>query len=95
MLQVFSVYDSAVEAYAKPFFAVSIGEARRSFMDACNDPQMMFAKHPDDYTLFHLGAFDESNAVFETLLTPTSLGKAIEYVSAAKSGAGNGSAVAE
>lgn len=66
-LLVCSVYDKAVGAYLKPFFARSEGEARRSFADACNDPQMDFNKYSSDYLLVKMGEFDDNSGLFVTV----------------------------
>lgn len=58
-LLMFSVYDAAVGAYLQPFFCRSVGEAIRSFSEACNDPKTGFHKNASDYCLFHLGDFDD------------------------------------
>lgn len=81
VLEVFSFYDSAVEAYMPPFYMKSKGEALRVFSDLVNDKSHGFSKHPEDFTLFHLGSWNDSDAFYQPLLTPVSLGKAIEYVS--------------
>ncbi|QCQ84963.1 nonstructural protein [Blackfly microvirus SF02] len=61
----FSVYDLAVGAHLQPFFSRSIGEAMRSFENACNDEKGPFVAHASDYCLFHLGSFDDTNGVFD------------------------------
>lgn len=81
-MMVFAVYDSAAEAYGLPFFLKSTGEAVRSFQDATNDPKSQLSKHPADFTLFEIGRYNELQASFDLLVTPKSLGKAIEYVKA-------------
>lgn len=69
---VMSVRDSGIEAFGQPFYVVSIGQATRSFSDAINSDKQddMLAKHPDDFTLFHLGEFDDARANFELLPSP-------------------------
>lgn len=59
-LKVFTVFDSASEAYMQPIFALAEGVARRSFADAVNDPSTPFGQHPEHYTLFHVGKFDDN-----------------------------------
>lgn len=78
--KVFSVYDSKVEAYLQPFFQRSRGEALRNFIAAVNDPQTMFNKHPEDYTLFEIGEFSEEKGEIRSNEVKTSLGVAIEFV---------------
>lgn len=77
----FTVYDSKVEAFLPPFFMASRGAALRSFGDTCNDKNHHFNKHPEDYTLFLIGTFDDSNSEIKPLDTPHSLGLAQEFIS--------------
>ncbi len=77
--QVFTVYDQKAEAYLPPFFFTTLGQAIRAFADSTNDPNHMFNKHPEDYTLFVLGTYDDGNAAFTSHVTPTSMGTALEH----------------
>lgn len=63
-LKAFSVYDSKAEAYMQPFFMKTKGEALRAFMDTVGDSNHPFHRHAEDYTLFYLGEFDDSNGEF-------------------------------
>lgn len=78
---IFTYFDSAVGAYATPIYMRSKGEALRWFEMMCNNPETIFAKSPRDYTLFHIGEFDD-NTCISTLTTPVSLGCAIEFIKA-------------
>lgn len=80
-LKVFTVYDSKAEAYLQPFFSVSTGAAVRMFSDAITDSNHQFHKHAADYTLFHIGEYDDTNGLLKAV-TPVSLGNALEYKSA-------------
>ena len=77
--KVFSLYDSAVEAYNTPMFLRTNGEAIRSLTAAVNDPESTICKWPEQYVLFELGTYDDSNARFEFLAAPKSLGAALQY----------------
>lgn len=94
--QIFAVFDSKAGAYLRPFMFDSQGMAIRAFMDVLKDPKHEFALHPEDYTLFHIGEFDNKTAVYNCLKTPKSLGLALEYMSQNKTSpagdapAGNG-----
>lgn len=59
MLKMCSIRDSKAEAWLSPMFFQAKGQALRSFSDAVNGDGE-FAKHPEDYTLFYLGDFDDS-----------------------------------
>lgn len=78
--QIFCIYDSKAEAYLRPFFTETKGLAVRSFEDILKDDKHPFAQHPADYTLFHLGSFDDANASFDLFDTAISIGKALEFV---------------
>lgn len=79
MLQMFTVYDTAVEAYMTPFFMRSKGEAIRSFEAACKDPEHNFAKNPTDFVLFYLGEYDDETGQITQDNPPISLGTALEH----------------
>ncbi len=57
--RIFCVFDSKARAYLPPFFLPEAGQAVRSFKDACNDKAHAFGQHPEDYTLFEIGTFDD------------------------------------
>jgi len=83
-LKVFCVYDSKVEAYMRPFYARSIGEALRIWESSCRDSQSGFSQYPADYTLFLTGEFDESSGRFIQHQALVSYGTALECLSALK-----------
>ena len=78
--QIFSVYDSKANLYMSPFYQNTVGQARRVFSDIINNPQHQFSKNPEDYTLFHLGEYNDITAKFDLLDTPTSLQLGLEIV---------------
>lgn len=63
IMKICAVRDRAVDAFGQPFFVKAIGEAIRSFQDEVNREGSVFAAHPDDYDLYHIGDYDDSNAV--------------------------------
>lgn len=77
--QVFTVYDSAAMAYLEPFFAPTIEFAIRSFREIVNKEGHQFNRFPEDYTLFHIGEFDEMKGELVPC-DPRSLGVAITFV---------------
>lgn len=66
IINVYSVYDKAVKAFAPPFYARSAGEAIRSFQQLCTDPQSNVSRHPTDFVMFGLGTYDDSTGLFST-----------------------------
>jgi len=67
ILQIMAVYDSKARAFLIPFFCAHTDVGRRAFSDAANNPGHQVGAHPEDFTLFHLGTFDDDNAVFKLL----------------------------
>lgn len=80
-MMLFSVFDKGVNAFMQPFFMRAKGEAVRSFMDACSDGKTNFCRHPEDYTLFFLGVWDDTNAEFVPSDVPEKVISALECVS--------------
>ncbi|ALS03686.1 VP5 [Gokushovirus WZ-2015a] len=68
MLGVYSVKDTAVNAFLTPFFARTDAEAVRSFSDACMDTKHQFAMHARDYELYRIGTFHDVNGELDTHL---------------------------
>lgn len=78
--KMFTVYDSKVNAYNQPFFMRSRGEATRGWSDTVNDPKTNFNKHPEDFTLFELGEYDDENGVITQYEAKIAVGTALEYL---------------
>ncbi len=60
----YSIYDTASGLYSRPFFSQSDGEARRLFNDLATDAEHPVGKHPEDYSLFRTGQFDDEKGKF-------------------------------
>lgn len=80
-MKMFSVYDSKTEAYMRPFFADATGSAIRSFSDEVNsqNKDSLVASHPEDFTLFELGHFNDGNADLEVYPAKKSLGNGLDF----------------
>lgn len=78
-LNVYTVYDDAAAAYLQPFFFSTNAQAIRGFSELANDANHAFCKYAGQYTLFHLGSFDQDTGLFDLHATPHMLGKAIEF----------------
>lgn len=78
--KIYTIYDSKSEAYMKPMFLRSHGEAIRVFEAACQTSDHEFHRFPEDFTLFHLGEWDDSTALFQMNMTPIPLARSIEVV---------------
>jgi hypothetical protein len=77
-----TVKDRAADAFGRPMFVRSIGEAIRSFSDEVNrkaeDNQLY--NHSDDFDLFELGEFDDNTGLMTLHDQPklVSLGKQVK-----------------
>lgn len=78
-LQVFSIFDTAAQAYNQPFMFQTTGLAVRTFQEEAHRPDSNICKHPRDFALMHLGEFDDQNATFDLFETPRSLGLAQDF----------------
>lgn len=82
-LMAFSVHDQAAAAFLRPFFTKTRGQAVRGFSDAVNDAKHEFHAHPEDYTLFYIGEFDEDKGELKASV-PESLGNALTFMESEK-----------
>nr|AVQ10268.1 DNA binding protein VP5 [Gokushovirinae environmental samples] len=60
----FSVRDEKIGAFLPPFTCRARGEALRSFTDAVNNPEHLFAKNLEDYVLYEVGFFEDVAGMF-------------------------------
>ncbi len=58
-INIYTIYDTASGLYRFPMFVSSDGEALRSFSDAALNAESDIGKHPEDYTIFRNGSFND------------------------------------
>lgn len=75
-----SVYDAKAEVYGQPMFLRTNGEAIRSFVQEVNREESMLHAHPEDYTLFLIGHYDEETGELVQENNHVPLARAIEHV---------------
>jgi len=76
-IQIFAIYDKKGISFGLPYYALQKGQAIRGFTDAVNDPSSPYNKHPEDFTLFHLGEFNDQTGKIEPLSQPQPLEEAL------------------
>lgn len=59
-LFIYSIFDVATGAYMRPFFLQADAAAQRAFEDLVATEDHEVAKHPEHYSLFRLGVFDDN-----------------------------------
>ena len=82
-LNIYSIYDTATAAYMRPFFLQSDGQATRMFGDLAQNADHEVGQHPEDYSLYRIGIYDDQTAK----LIPqekTCLATALEIIAANK-----------
>lgn len=77
---VFAVMDDKVSLFSAPVFAGSIGEGSRFFTDAVNDKETLFNRHPEDFSLYHLGYFVPESGLFENCPAPVLVCRAVDCI---------------
>jgi len=69
-LHMFSVYDKKAAAFLPPFFLPTTAMAQRVFKDCVQDAEHQFGKHPEDYSLYFCGAFDDVAGCVDVMKEP-------------------------
>lgn len=62
----YSIRDVKAEVFHAPFFLPTDGAAVRAFQDVANDTNTQIGRHPADFTLYHIGTFDDAYGGLET-----------------------------
>lgn len=56
----YAIYDTAAMVYMNPVLARTRGEAERVFEDLAQDANHPIGAHPEDYSLFYIGDFNDN-----------------------------------
>ncbi len=59
-LNAYTIYDVASRAFMRPFFSQADGQAIRGFKDIALDAEHDVGTHPEDYTLYRIGTFNDA-----------------------------------
>ncbi len=60
-VQIYAIFDSCSGIYEKPFFHTADDVVRREFQDVAVSVDHPINKHPEHYSLWRLGNFDNTN----------------------------------
>lgn len=69
IVQIFAVFDAKAKAFQVPFYAQSEVLAMRTVRAALQGDHML-AKFPEDFSVYHLGQYDDESGVIEAV-TPS------------------------
>lgn len=70
MKTIFTLRDKKADAFSPIFVHPTIGLAEREIADLANNPESTLHKHPDDYTLYAIGQYDDLQAQLKSYDTP-------------------------
>lgn len=67
---IFAIFDDKAAVFATPFFSPNEFVATRDLSSAVNDPMTSLFKHPADFSLYHLGDFDDASGAISSFDKP-------------------------
>jgi len=79
--QIYVVLDKLAGAYGSPFVMQNDSIAVRDFAFACRQPESSLSRHPEDYSLWCIGAFDDNSGRIAPLEKMRHVGDAINFTS--------------
>lgn len=79
LVKLFAIYDGKGEFYTPPLAFKTTGEAIRAFSDTVNERGHQMNRHPEDYTLFQIGTYDDAKGFLIADDANTALGLGLEY----------------
>lgn len=80
ILKCFAVLDIKAGYFSRPWFFPATGEAIRAFQDLAGDLGTTVGRHPADFALYEIAAWDDSNARFDQTAHFVHLGNAVDYL---------------
>ena len=80
-LYMVAIRDIKADLWARPTYTPSLGASVRDFGDQCQkqDEQNLLYTHPEDFELYHIGEFDDSNGKIEQLQQPKQIAAGSNY----------------
>ena len=79
-LKMYSIYDSAAAAYMRPFFVQTDSVAIRAFSDLALNAEHDVGHHPEHFSLFRVGEFDDNQVSKSYFEDPECVATAMEMV---------------
>lgn len=79
LLNIYSIYDNKAKAFSSPFYMQNDEVAKRVFHIMANNPESDYYHHPDDFILYHIGAFEDGTAAITQIDPIQNLGVASSF----------------
>lgn len=70
-IKIVAIRDRHAAVFSQPMYFATEGAAIRAFQDALNDTQSQMHKHPDDYDMYLLGEWNDTDGKFKNAELPT------------------------
>jgi len=80
LTKIYSLYDCKAKAYLQPFYSQNKATALRAVEGAMSEGNQTFCRHPADYSLWEIGAFDDNTGLLEHGDSPEYVIQLIELV---------------
>lgn len=80
MKTIFTLRDKKAAAFSPIFVHPTIGLAEREITDLANNPDSTLHKHPDDYTLFAIGQYDDALAQLKSYDQPQFIAEVADLI---------------
>jgi hypothetical protein len=71
-MNIYAIYDQAVDAYGTPFFMPNDSSALRAFTGNINNKDIgnMLYNHPEQFTLYKIGQYEDSVGLIKSYSEP-------------------------
>lgn len=79
ILQVMAVFDVKARSYARPFYVAHVDVGVRTFAEAANMPGEQICMHAEDFSLYHLGSWEDETGKFITASQPILICSALQW----------------
>jgi len=60
IVKVYTLFDEKAAFYGSPFYCKTDNEALRMVSDAARSTETLIGTHPEDYSLYNVGQFDDN-----------------------------------
>lgn len=78
-LSVYTLKDHKILLFTSPRYFHTDGEAIRSFSEGCKDEKSNLFKHPEDFTMYRIGIFDDVSGEIVSEKTPVRIADATQF----------------
>lgn len=79
-MKIYAVYDEKAEMFGTPQFFKSDGMALRTLQDMVTQNESIIANHPEDFSLYRLGDYDDNQGLLFPVERPVLVVRAITLV---------------